>query len=484
MKKLLICACLFLPFAAALAQDSFRGAYFMDTYLYGHTMNPALTANRSYASVGLGDINIQAQSNLSASAFIYPTSGGAVTFLSDAVSSKDFLSKIHRHNTEQVDMRIDLLNFGFWTASRQFHTFSLNLRVAEGSSLPYDVFRFLKDGSSDGNYYDLSGAGLRVRGYAEAAYGISFPVTDAFRIGGKVKALVGLVYGDARFDRFDVTLSGEKWSVASDGCLLSSNLPVTQSNQAVRPQDIRDLDDFDPTELRPSGFGAGIDLGATWDVLPWLQLSASVTDLGFLRWKMDKSLAQGSWEYTGFENISFEGDNNFEQQMDAKMEQLQKLTEFRRSGSMSTTNMLPATFYLGAKAKPVDWFSAGLLGTMRMEGAYSWQELRGAVNLEPCHWFGWGGSIAYGTFGPKFSSLFNLRLGPFALTLGGEITSPYFVSSEPRAKHSLRDYFEGNVYAIPRDNLNANLMIGLNIVFGKTPARRAAAAQTLNEVLE
>ena len=218
----------------------------MDTYLYGHTMNPALTANRSYASVGLGDINIQAQSNLSASAFIYPTSGGAVTFLSDAVSSKDFLSKIHRHNTEQVDMRIDLLNFGFWTASRQFHTFSLNLRVAEGSSLPYDVFRFLKDGSSDGNYYDLSGAGLRVRGYAEAAYGISFPVTDAFRIGGKVKALVGLVYGDARFDRFDVTLSGEKWSVASDGRLLSSNLPVTQSNQAVRPQDILDLDDFDP----------------------------------------------------------------------------------------------------------------------------------------------------------------------------------------------------------------------------------------------
>jgi hypothetical protein len=40
------------------------------------------------------------------------------------------------------------------------------------------------------------------------------------------------------------------------------------------------------------------------------------------------------------------------------------------------------------------------------------------------------------------------------------------------------------VYAIPRDNLNANLMVGLNIVFGKTPARRAAAAQTLNEVLE
>ena len=486
MKKtvLLILAGLVLALSGAEAQNAFRGAYFMDTYLYGHTMNPALTANRSYASVALGNIDVQAQSNLGASTFLYPVSGGVVTFLDDRVSSTEFLSKIHRHNLENVNLRMDLLNFGFWTKTGQFHTFSLNLRAAQGLTVPYDVFRFLKDGSSDGTDYSLAGLGLRTRTYAEASYGISFPVTDALRIGGKVKALVGLLYGDARFDRLDVTLSGEKWSVASEGKMLSSNLPVTQSNQPVRPDEILDMDNFDPTQLRPCGFGAGIDLGATWDVLPWLQLSASVTDLGFLRWQMDKSVAQGTWEYTGFDNISFEGDNNFDQQMEAKMDQLQKLIEFTRAGSASSTDILPLTFYAGAKAKPCDWFSAGLLGTVRREGSFSWSELRGAVNLEPCHWFGWSGSAAYGSFGPKYASMMNLRLGPFALTLAGEITSPFFISSEPRAKHSLRDYFEGNVYAIPRDNLNVNLMVGLNLVFGKTPARRAAAAEALSEVLD
>ena len=483
-KTVLIFAGLILALSGAEAQDAFRGAYFMDTYLYGHTMNPALTANRSYASVGLGRIDLQNQMNLGATTFLYPTSNGLVSFLSDQVTSEEFLSKINRHNVQNTNVQLDLLNFGFWTRSKQFHSFSLNIRVAENISVPYDIFRFLKDGSTDGTDYDLSGMGLRLRSYAEAAYGISFPVTDEIRIGGKVKALVGLAYGDARFDRLDVTLSGERWSVASEGRLLSSNLPVTKDNQPVRIEELLDLDGFEPASLRPTGFGAGIDLGATWDVLPWLQLSASMTDLGFLRWNMDQSTAKGNWEYTGFENISFEGENDFDAQLEAKMDELRNLIEFRRTGSATGMDILPFTFYAGAKMKPCDWFSAGLLGTMRSEGSFSWSELRGAINLEPCHWFGWSGSAAYGSFGPKYASVLNLRLGPFALTFGGEITSPFFVSSDPRATHTWEDYVNGDVVAIPRDNLNVNLMVGLNLVFGKTPARRNAPPLVIPEVRE
>ena len=73
------------------AQNAFRGAYFMDTYLYGHTMNPALTANRSYASLALGRIDVQTQCNLGASTFLYPTGSGVVSFLSESVSSQEFL---------------------------------------------------------------------------------------------------------------------------------------------------------------------------------------------------------------------------------------------------------------------------------------------------------------------------------------------------------------------------------------------------------
>jgi hypothetical protein len=467
MKKTLI---LFLCFAslAASAQNAFRGGYFMDTYLYAHTMNPALCANRSYMGLGIGHIDLQTQSNLGASTFLYPTGNGLTTFLSEAVPSQTFLSKIHKHNIEDLNVQMDILNFGFWTARDQFHSFSLNLRVNESAAAPYDLFRFLKDGTSDGADYDLSGFGSRGRVYGEVAYGISFPVTDQLRIGGKFKALVGLASYDMRFNRFDVTLTGERWSVATDGRLLTSNLPATQSQQSVRFREILDFDDFEWRQLRPSGFGSAVDLGATWDVMPWLQLSASVTDLGFIHWKMDGKMGtQGTWEYTGFDNISFEGNDDLQAQLDAKMDELNRLMEFRRTDKGSPMDFLPATFYLGAKLHPAHWFSFGLLGTARRAGKYSWAEMRAALNLEPCHWFGWSGSAAYGSFGPKLTSLLNLRLGPFAFFLGAEMASPYFISNEPRAKHSLDDYIDGDVYAIPRDNLNLNLMLGFNLVFGK-----------------
>ena len=479
-KHTLLTAVLLLAALAAPAQNAFRGAYFMDTYLYGHTMNPALTANRSYASLGLGHIDLQTQSNMGTSTFFYPNGQNSVNFfLSESVPAEQFLGKLRKNNIENLNAQLDVLNFGFWTKKDQFHSFSLSAHVIESASVPYDLFRFLKTGSSDGHEYTLSGIGERARAYAQLAYGISFPVTDQLRIGGKVKALVGLAYEDLRFDRIDVTLSGERWNVETNGRMLASNLPAAQSMESLGLQDLFVFDDMDWSKFRPSGFGAAIDLGTTWDVLPWLQLSASVTDLGFIHWKMDMNrTTQGSWTYTGFDNISFEGNDDLQNQLDAKFNELNELLRFSpSSGGKAPSDFLPATFYLGAKAKPCDWFSAGLLGTARREGQYSWAEMRAALNLEPTHWFGISGSAAYGTFGPKFSSLMNLRLGPFALFLAGELSSPYFVSSEPRAKHTIRDYVEGNVFALPRDNYNLNLMIGLNFVFGRKVGVRVPVAE-------
>ena len=107
-----ICCLALLP---ARAQDAFRAAYFMDTYLYGHTMNPALCANRSYAALATGNIGLGLQSNVGASTFFYPTSRGTVSFLSDQVPAETFLNKLHKNNTENGALRLDILNFGFWT---------------------------------------------------------------------------------------------------------------------------------------------------------------------------------------------------------------------------------------------------------------------------------------------------------------------------------------------------------------------------------
>lgn len=465
-----------LPLLPVCAQDAFRGAYFMDTYLYGHTMNPALCANRSYASLATGLIDLGVQSNMGFSTFFYPTrQGEMVSFLSDQVPSETFLKKLNKNNTEGASVRMDLLNFGFWTSRNQFHSFSFSIHVLEDSAVPAEIFRFLKDGTSDGTDYSFAGLGMRARAYGQLAYGISFPVTDRIRIGGKVKGLIGLAYADASFSRFDVTLSGQRWSVATQGQLYASNLPATRKTGPVSVSEVMDLDGFNYEELRPSGYGAAVDVGITWDLMPWLQLSASVTDLGLIHWNMDRLHTQGSWEYTGFENISFTEDNNLQAQLDAKMKELDNLFLFTADGKTSRVDLLPATFYAGAKFRPASWFSAGLLGTYRSQGKYSWAEMRTALNLEPCHWFGLSGSAAYGTLGPRFSSAMSLRLAVLSLFLGTELSSPYMISTDPRASHTLRDYFSGDVVAMPRDQLNVNVFFGLNLVFGRKPAQREQA---------
>jgi hypothetical protein len=73
-------------------------------------------------------------------------------------------------------------------------------------------------------------------------------------------------------------------------------------------------------------------VGVSVDFLKHFTISASVLDLGFINWKGHSkyNFTQGSWEYTGFDNISTEGSGEvIEDQLNAKLEDLAKL--FHRS---------------------------------------------------------------------------------------------------------------------------------------------------------
>ena len=478
MKKISsIIFCLLMAAASAQAQNTFQGGYFMDGYLYAHKMNPALTANRGYLGIGAGRVGIQTLSNLGYSTLYYPTGNGKVeSFLSDNISSQDFLKKIRKNNTLMADLQVDVLNLGFWTKDDRFHSISISAHVSDGIAAPYDVFRFLKDGAAGGSGFNLSSLGSNARVYAEVAYGMSAPVTERLRVGAKVKALVGMAYAKTNFNRFDIDLNGQKWQVSTDGTFLQCNIPMGPDSQTIGLMDavIIDPDNMTDDNLKPSGFGAALDLGATWDLFPWLQLSASVTDLGFIRWGKGQTMsASGNWAYEGFDNISIGGDNDLGDQMEQKLSELDNLIKFHKTGSGSFNDVLPATFYAGAKFTPVDWFSAGVLGTVRSDGPFSWGELRGAVNLEPSHWIGFSASAATGTLGPKYSALLNLRLLVFSLFAGVELSSPYLVSQEPSSKFPIRNPDEVFV-VLPRDNMNMDLTVGFNIVFGYTRAQRKA----------
>ena len=486
MKKLsAIIICLALATAGVQAQNTFQGGYFMDGYLYAHKMNPALTANRGYLGIGVGRVGVQTMSNVGYSTLYYPVGNGKVeSFLSDHVSSQEVLRKLNNDNVALADVQLDVFNLGFWTKDDRFHSISISAHISEGLAAPKEIFRFLKDGAVDGSDFSFSSLGSKTRAYVEASYGLSVPITESLRVGGKFKALVGMTYAKTNFNRFDVSLRGDRWQVSTDGTLALCNFPQEGSGQDIRISDavLIDPDGIASDNLKPSGFGAAIDLGAAWDILPWLQLSASVTDLGFIRWgKGETMAANGNWTYEGFDNISMNGENDFGSQFEQKISELDNLLEFRKTGARALNDILPATFYAGAKFSPLSWLSAGVLGTVRSDGPFSWGELRGAVNLEPTHWVGLSASAATGTLGPKYSAMLNLRLLVFSLFVGAELSSLYLVSSEPGRRISFKD-LDNSPVMLPRDNMNLDLTVGFNIVFGYTRAQRKALKAAMEEI--
>lgn len=483
MRKLsAIIICLALAAAGAQAQNTFQGGYFMDGYLYAHKMNPALTADRGYLGIGIGRFGVQTMSNVGYSTLYYPAGNGKVeSFLSDNVSSQDFLRKLNKNNVAVADLQMDVFNLGFWTKNDRFHTVSISAHINDGIAAPKELFRFLKDGAADGSEFNFSSLGSKTRAYAEAAYGVSVPLTESMRVGAKFKALVGFTYARTNFNRFDVSLRGDRWQISTDGTLAQCNFPQEQSGQDIGISDavIINPDNVTSDNLKPCGFGAAIDLGATWDIFPWLQLSASVTDLGFIRWGKGQNMAaRGNWTYEGFDNISMSGDDDLGNKLEQKISELDNLLKFNKTGDSALNDILPATFYAGAKFSPLWWLSAGVLGTVRTDGPYSWGELRGAVNLEPASWIGLSASAATGTLGPKYSAMLNLRLLVLSLFVGAEMSSLYLVSEDPGQRISFKD-LDNFPVMFPRDNLNVDLTFGVNIVFGYTRAQRKAMKATL-----
>lgn len=90
MKKIIILmAASVLAAGSAFAQQSFRSAYFLDGYNHRHEFNPAFASRTSYFSVPvISAFNLETQSNLGVSTFLYPVNGKLTTFMNSSVSAE------------------------------------------------------------------------------------------------------------------------------------------------------------------------------------------------------------------------------------------------------------------------------------------------------------------------------------------------------------------------------------------------------------
>lgn len=405
MKKSLRYMAAALTMAAAILPTSaqeLRTSYFMETSNYRHQMNPALL-DSPYVGLLFSNINIGMTGNIGAKQFIFDTNGlpgytgnyRYTTFMDPNVDAKTFLNKLHDKNRFDLYLNYNLFSVGF-KAWGGVNLLELNLRSNTNLTLPKELFEFAKT-AGEKEHYEFGGLGMRTQNYMELALGHSRDINKQWRVGGKLKFLIGAAYADFTADNVTLDMTEDAWRIQSNAQMKASLLKSdvihedpSKNSADGRPR-VKELDNFG---FSLPGFGMALDLGVTYKPIENLTLSAAITDLGFISWKnTHHASSQGDYTFDGFNNIYIGSDKDQTEDIDDQFDQigddLEEMFSVYDDGTKTATQALAATLNVGAEYKlpAYDKLKFGFLYTSRIHGKYSWHQGMLNVGVRPVKWF-------------------------------------------------------------------------------------------------
>ena len=387
MKKILsivsiltVALCLFS--VRASAQDKFQSGFFLDNYNYSYRLNPAIMSEKSFFGLGTGNIEMGISSGLGISSVIYPNAAGdgLVTFLHPDVTTEEMMSHLGKSNPFGVDANLNILSTGKRRQDK-FNSFEINLRADVGSSIPGDLFRFLKEGNST-TPYDLSALYLGAKTYAEIAFGVAKrPADGDLTIGFRIKGLIGLANADLRFDKADVYFNNG--TIATD---IEGKARLAGGGAYLYNDQNGDIQvGTNQQNLKPAGYGGAVDIGFRWTPFESLAISGGINDLGGIFWRYN-SLAKAADQFTfnGFEHIG--KDTNYGQELGKAKDDFLKIANLQvMEGEESQFERLAFTANLGARLRlPVlSFISVGALGIYHFDDLAPYWDVRGGLTVSP-----------------------------------------------------------------------------------------------------
>lgn len=407
-----------------------RTSYFMEGSHYRMQLNPALTPGRGYFNFPvIGSFN----ASVNSSSLGYQDVIDIIDNSSDGdyFLSSDFINRLDATNNLNVNLSTDIISAG-WYKGKNFWSFNVGLRNDIGASVPKTMFEFMREmngvdiNSIDWSNYNrtVGKESLNINSYAEVGIGFARDITSRLTVGGRVKALLGI--GNMKLDinrmAVNTNLQGIAdvenldWSrVANDqeyANELAGKISGTgrvdvearlessfkglelQENENGYVDEIK----FESDKLGIAGYGVGIDLGASYKLLDRLTVSASILDLGFMKWsKSSTSVATAR----SSEDLNFD----FNQPtLQGKLDEVQRFANVVGSGEVlnydmlqmqvdeneakSRSTSLTSTLVIGAEyALLGDWLTVGALYTSRFAKPKTLNELTFSANIRPANNF-------------------------------------------------------------------------------------------------
>ena len=211
-----------------------------------------------------------------------------------------------------------------------------------------------------------------------------------------MKFLVGLARAKSYFTQFNVSLGENEWYAEAVGELeVNSNLLTIPTRQEAGQDGVYrnyyQLDDMEfDAKFKPAGYGAAFDIGATYEPIPNLLVSAAINDIGFIAWNKASSM-----HGTVSRRLTFDGaqvDASGVADIDFDLGEL----KFEQVDEESATRMLHYTMNLGAEYRLWDRrVGFGALYQIHKYDYAALHNLTASVNFQPVRWFGLSGSYSF-----------------------------------------------------------------------------------------
>jgi len=409
-----------------------------------------LTSEVSSSSFSFGDI-----------IFPHPSEDSLITFLHPLADNAVFLQKLKPVNFVISDVGTSLFSLGFRTGAGYF-SLDVTSRVEGDIYIPGDLVKLAIEGADEGRSYELDGIGADLSGFEEISLGWAYDIGQKIQIGVRGKLLFGIGDLNTTKSQLSLTTSEEVWNLRSN-MLVQASLPfaeVVYDGEGM-VEDIlidKDLEDFDPYSLAGYAFnrnnpGAAIDLGINYRPGERWLLSASLLDLGLIRWK--DNVHQASYEITydytsvDVDPLDFMDDASIDTYADSVLDALaDTLTgALTMAPGKAYSSRLNTKLYLGGSFYVTPNINFGLLSRTDFLRDAVVEQLTASANFSAGRLLNF--SLSYSYINSYFKNLgagIALNAGPFNL---------YLISDNAL-----------NAVFWPQEASSANLWFGMNLVFG------------------
>ncbi|MBE0655236.1 MAG: hypothetical protein IH594_15655 [Bacteroidales bacterium] len=463
-----------LSFQEIRAQD--KTQYLLHEIPQNISLNPAITYTcKNYIELPLiSQLQFSYRNNAFTHRQIF-NSGQGITGDSVKVDINRLSEVLGNRNHIRLAGRINLLGFGFaW--QDWFFSFNASNRSAMRLSFNRDILD-----ARDGNWnisanepreININGTGLHLLNYTEFAFGAGYELYPGFSFGMRAKYLMGSAHLQTR--RSDIRLETNSSPIQLTGysdLLVRGSLPVTlgvDSDGYLNSfesgiESVYDL----PALLLSWNHGFALDAGVIYEFSSQLTGSASILDLGFIRWRKNINVISQE-EVFAFDGVDLNEylSGGTETDFLQAMEDSISAKLFLEASENPYNAMLPARFLAGLEYK---WKPKVSLGAV-MEGEILSGRFYPSLSLtaiaRPIEWL--TASLSYSIMDRWFSNF------GFGIAAGNGPVQFYIVSDNIPLRY-VKETETGIIW--PYHARTFNFRTGLNIIIGcpeKQDTRRKA----------